>query len=228
MTRPRLHPSSEPRFSAAADDLDALRDPLRQALGRVDRRAARQAGPLLEITGDLVAFSDVLLEVHRAAVAFETAQEAALTAVDPSPRPMRVVRRLHATYRSFFFLSRELQDHAYGALLATCAGATLSGSPSMKNANGTTNPVRLLLDESVPGYWEWFARWRALRNRLKDGASVSLVGPVSDLGIEFSIMDGDHAGQHKIRLGDASETLEWSAAIVRAVIARFAGEEWNR
>jgi hypothetical protein len=220
MTEPSAHPLTETRFAAAADALDALRDPLRQALYGAHRHASRQMGPLLEITGDLVAFSDVLLDVHRAAVAFETEQEAALLDPDPPARPMRVVRRLHATYRSFFFLSRELQDHAYGALLATCPGATVPYYPSMKCAKGAANPVRLIIEEAAPGYWEWFARWRDLRNQLKDGASVILLGPVADLGIQFSIERGDHAGQHAVRLGDASETLEWSAAIVRAAIAR--------
>jgi len=66
-----------------------------------------------------------------------------------------------------------------------------------------------------------FARWRDLRNRFKDGASVILIGPGADLGIGFSIERGEHAGQHKVRLEDATEALEWSAAIGSAAIARL-------
>jgi hypothetical protein len=201
-------------FLDAVAALDCLRDPLRAA--PTDSVTAEQRGALLEITGDLVAFSDVLLEVHERAVAFETEQEAALLSPEPPPRPMREVRRLHATYRSFFFLSRELQDHAYGAILGTCPGCKMPPEPSMKDARNERNPVRVLLDASVPDYWAWFARWRALRNELKEGVSVHLVGPTNDLGVGFSIDRGDaHVGRHVVRLDDATETLRYSAAVVQ-------------
>jgi hypothetical protein len=204
-------------FQRAADTLDSLRDPLRAA--PTDFSASRQRGALLEITGELVAFSDVLLDVHNAGVAFETEQEAGLLDSEPPLRPMRVVRRLHATYRSFSYLSRELQDHAFGALLATCPGCKLPEYPSMSAAANPKNPVRALLDEGVPDYWEWFDRWRVLRNRLKDGISVQLVGPVADIGIAFTIERGDaHPGRHVVRLPDATETLERSAAVVEAAV----------
>jgi hypothetical protein len=208
-------------FHRAVGSLDSLSDRLRAA--PTDFAAARQRGALLEITGDFVAFSDVLLDVHDAAVAFEAKQEeAGLLDPEPLPRPMRVVRRLHATYRSFFFLSRELQDHAFGALLATCPGCSLPPYPSMNAAANPRNPVRVLLDKAAPDYWEWFDRWRTLRNRLKDGISVQLVGPRADLGIGFSIEDGDvHLGSHVVRLADAAETLERSAAVVDAVVGRL-------
>lgn len=71
-------------------------------------------------------------------------------------------------------------------------------------------------------YWEWYDRWRTLRNKLKDGISVHLVGPTADLGIGFSIEDGDvHLGRHVVRLADAAETLERSAAVVDAVAGRL-------
>ncbi len=207
-------------FQKAVDSLDSLRDRLRAA--PTDFAAARQRGALLEITGDLVAFSDVLLDVHHAAVAFEAKQEAGLLDPEPLPRPMRVVRRLHATYRSFFFLSRELQDHAFGALLATCPGCSLPPYPSMNAAANPRNPVRVLLDLTAPDYWEWFHRWRTLRNRLKDGISIHLVGPTDDLGIGFSIEEGGaHLGRHVVRLADAAETLERSAAVVDVVTGRL-------
>lgn len=216
MSTPVTHAS----FHKAVDGLDSLRDRLRAA--PTDFAAAGQRGALLEITGDLVAFSDVLLDVHAAAIAFEVRQEAGLLDPQPPPRPMRVVRRLHATYRSFFFLSRELQDHAFGALLLTCPGCSLPPYPSMNAAANPRNPVRVLLDELAPNYWEWFDRWRTLRNKLKDGISVHLVGPTADLGIGFSIEHGDaHLGLHVVRLADAAETLECSAAVVDAVARRL-------
>jgi len=111
----------------------------------------------------------------------------------------------------FFFLSREVQDHAYGALLATCASSKMPANPSMSSAAKLENAVRMLLDEEAPGYWDWFHRWRTLRNKLKDGISVHLVGGSADLGIAFTIERGDaHLGQHKVRLVDATETLERS------------------
>lgn len=216
----RARPMTRESFHQAADRLDSLRDRLRAA--PTDFAAARQRGALLEITGDLVAFSDVLLDVHNAAVVFETEQEDALLDPEPLRRPMRVVRRLHATYRAFFFLSRELQDHAYGALLTTCPGCAVPPYPSMKAAANPRNQVRVLLDEAAPGYWEWFDRWRTLRNKLKDGISVHLVGPVADLGIAFSIEHGDaHLGRHVVRLADATETLQRSAAVVDAAVGRL-------
>ena len=143
-------PVTHDSFQKAVDSLDSLCDRLRAA--PADFAAARQRGALLEITGDLVAFSDVLLDVHDAAVAFEAKQEDGLLDPELLPRPMRVVRRLHATYRSFFFLSRELQDHAFGALLLTCPGCSLPPYPSMNAAANPRNPVRVLLDETAPDY----------------------------------------------------------------------------
>jgi hypothetical protein len=84
----------------------------------------------------------------------------------------------------------------------------------MKAAANPRNPVRVILDDVVPGYWEWFDRWRTLRNKLKDGISVHLVGPTADLGVGFSIESGDaHLGSHVLRLADAAETLEQSPAV---------------
>ncbi|MHB8641283.1 MAG: hypothetical protein ACYDA3_00120 [Gaiellaceae bacterium] len=83
------------------------------------------------------------------------------------------------------------------------------------------NPVRLLLDAQAPGYWEWFVRWRELRNRLKDGISVMLQGSPDGIGITFTVTTGDHQGRHEVRLEHATEALCFSTAVTEAAIARL-------
>jgi hypothetical protein len=92
----------------------------------------------------------------------------------------------------------------------------------MKEARNERNPVRAVLDEYAPTYWGWFDRWRALRNQLKEGTSVHLQGPVTDLAIGFSINDGDaHVGHHVVRLDDATEALRESAAVIGVTLHCF-------
>ena len=215
-----MHDADESRFTQAVLALEYLLQPLRAAPVNAD--AASQRGPLLEVASDLSAFSDILLEVHNGAVAFETGQLSQLLAPEPSPRDIRTVRRLHASYRAFFFLTRELQDHAYGVLIATCKGGKVGPEPSMKAAKNVSNPVRLLLDQHTPGYWDWFSRWRSLRNELKDGRSVLLAGPVAHLGITFQVTkQPSHQGKHEVRLADATETIKHSTAVIRLATDRL-------
>jgi hypothetical protein len=137
---------------------------------------------------------------------------------------------LNACYQSFFFLLRAFQDRAY------CVLFELHGNRSRLNASmgdviskdgsiRMNSPVGAFLAKACSGYATWFARFRAIRNDLKNAPPLSTPGP--DLGINIHTFDEKNNSvgpvQRTFRLADATEGLQWSTQVLDAAIQLAAG-----
>lgn len=101
------------------------------------------------------------------------------------------------SFKAFVFFLRSLQDAVYGCLLISTRSPT-AAMPDMKkilDAAGEPKYDHQVAAKlcHVPGYFEWFKSFKALRNRIKDGTSFGKAGTPPDVGIVLSNMQADGA-----------------------------------
>jgi len=131
-----------------------------------------------------------------------------------------------AALKATFYFIRSLHDAVYSALLDGTGGNSGRYSSMHDCARNARNPLHPHIEKALPGYFEWFAGCRNLRNEMKVGVSTSFhfrglgastkvaaVLPVIDSvkrevsgGREVSLLDVDRA------FDESSRLLEWTAA----------------
>jgi hypothetical protein len=81
--------------------------------------------------------------------------------------------QLAAAMKATYYFIRALQDSIYAALLEA-TGRRAGGYSSMQDcAKNAENPIHALIAEALPDYFAWFADLRAVRNKMKIGASTA-------------------------------------------------------
>jgi hypothetical protein len=105
-------------------------------------------------------------------------------------------QRLSASFKSFLFFCRALQDALYCVGL-TVKGAKAGAKSSMTNAFkgqslNNLSPLHSIL-VNVAGYDAWFLNMREKRNRAKQGTGGSFVGPFPNIGIGISTISREGA-----------------------------------
>jgi hypothetical protein len=192
---------------------------------------------------DILAFAPVFREAHEAAVrlweaetlladararagAFPSWANLESAPLDPIPP---ISSRLKVAYKAMFLFVRAHQDSLYKVILEL-HGQTTGRASSMVDAareprvpTNSVNPARAFLLRSVPGYLEWFGSWRDRRNRVKLGVNFGLVGPASQLGINFCHVTADGGLVSEladvVRLPDVLKALEMSTRLSRQIKA---------
>jgi hypothetical protein len=147
--------------------------------------------------------------------------EAAFAAFVASPDGMvefPEARRLETAFKSIYMWLRAFQDAALGSLLET-RGERAGSYSSMNRALGPGRPIQGLLAAELPGYAEWFLRFKHLRDQMKLGAAFRTVlqtEPARITGISFAFprrLTGDEVDEGFINLDDVIVALEWSASL---------------
>jgi hypothetical protein len=83
-----------------------------------------------------------------------------------APVTMPLVHRLAAGFKAAHFFMRSLQDSIYRVLQELQSRRSAGERCSMSDPH---DHVRKHIDDGAPGYFEWFERSRALRNKIKAG-----------------------------------------------------------
>jgi hypothetical protein len=100
--------------------------------------------------------------------------------------------------------------------------------PMTKHLKQDGRLVQTFIRAEVPGYEDWYWRWRDARNRIKRGVNFGMSGNRQELGISFATFIPEGGGvmvDHRddVRLTELIEALDMSARLHRA-IARQATE----
>jgi hypothetical protein len=101
----------------------------------------------------------------------------------------------------------------------------------MNNATKPRHPVGDALRARLPEYFEWFERWREMRNRVKVGAGFGLVWPDGELALSFTritaegglSLSGDPS--LALRVGHVVEALDISGRAALAIATLAASNE---
>jgi hypothetical protein len=123
-------------------------------------------------------------------------------------------------YKALLFFVRAHQDALYRVFLEA-RGETAGPKSSMSSGLGDGKPLAQLVSEGFPQYLEWFPRWRAKRNRVKDGVSIGFTG-VDGFGLLFQSVS-DEGGlvadlaQTPFSLPDVIEAVSMSAGAADCV-----------
>jgi hypothetical protein len=191
----------------------------------------------------IISFASVLRGEHAAAVeaqhTFHAERDKAEDWTKSYHRLLDHWGRLRSCYEAIFLFVRSYQDSLCRALLRSAGqewGLKTSmvdavkietvpdtGEPaSIKRKKDigtfrTTHPASKLLIPKVPGYADWFAQWRFLRNRMKTGSATTGFGQGDDLGIivsEVRPTGSTFSDTTKaITLATVAEALELSASV---------------
>jgi hypothetical protein len=109
-------------------------------------------------------------------------------------------------------------------LLAHQPRGTANGRYSMASHLGDQRLVSAFVDKEVPGYVEWFRRWRDLRNRVKEGVNFTSWDNWDGMRLHFATIipegGGTRGGAEGIGLGEVVEALEMSASLHEAIKRR--------
>lgn len=134
--------------------------------------------------------------------------------------------RLSLGYKTSFFFIRAYQD-ALCRVLLVLAGQRAGGYSSMSTAmKKSASPVRLLFDQELPSYREWFKQWTALRDKLKVGTGFSFQLIDGELGVVFvgiAAPEGTHSGlstHQTVYLSDVAAALGQTATAVTVTVER--------
>jgi hypothetical protein len=137
-------------------------------------------------------------------------------------------QRMSASFKSFLFFCRALQDALY------CVGLTVKGDKvgaksSMINAFkgqdvNNLGPLHTILS-SVSGYDAWFLSMRDKRNKAKQGIGGSFVGPFPNVGIGISTISREGAlgvsGGGTFCIADIVQAMQMSAELIAQIIANL-------
>jgi hypothetical protein len=128
--------------------------------------------------------------------------------------------KVKVAYKAMMFFIRAHQDALYRTFLEA-RGERAGVSSSMASALTPGKPLAQVLAADVPGFADWFFRWRALRNRVKDGVSFAFTG-LGGFGLLFqSVTDEggvtNDLAQTPLSLSDIVEAVAMSAAATDSV-----------
>lgn len=131
-----------------------------------------------------------------------------------------------AAAKTLLLFSRAYQDALYWLLFELVVGKPTSNTRGMGvAAEKPTNPVALVLNDRLPKYLPWFRGWREVRNEVKEGANLALVGPAEDIGFHFTSAqeDGSHVvfdvDRPTIRLTTFADALHATADLTLLALA---------
>jgi hypothetical protein len=93
--------------------------------------------------------------------------------------------RFRGAFKSLLFAVRAYQDGMY-VLLNCLRGERTTGGSMDSALKNEKNLVGELVRAALPEYFPWFAKWRKLRNDIKKGVSLGIVGPTDNLGISVN------------------------------------------
>jgi hypothetical protein len=116
-------------------------------------------------------------------------------------------------FKSVFFFVRAYQDAVAGVVFVLLNGAQGGVIKSMSEALKPGKAIGTLLDEKLPGYRNWFERWRQDRDKIKYGADFSLSYDADDnltLSFLYAQEKGTHIDTDSIGLSNIVEGLEMS------------------
>jgi hypothetical protein len=133
--------------------------------------------------------------------------------------------RLRLAFKQMFFSLRSLQD----ALNTSCFFLVEGTFPTRKKASiqfalgHPESPVGSILANQVPGYDQWFTRWRDQRNRVKDGTGFGTFQLDGDIGIHFTSVTDDNVyvvdpSTSRVGLNDVAEALRETTRLIDAVL----------
>lgn len=127
-----------------------------------------------------------------------------------------------AAVKAMYYFIRALQDSIYAALLEATghrAGAYSSMHDCAKNA---ANPIHALISEALPDYFAWFAELRAVRNKMKIGASTAFGyrGRRGAKDVRLTLQEVDDAKRHvsqgrEVSLVDIERCLTQTETLLR-------------
>lgn len=211
-------------------DLTAAAKELLQASERLDRAVSgrRLRSPIAmqaaELASDILVVVPILDEAReRVASAWreeEAATRSTLILKIPGQRAENAdARRLFGLTKAFYLFVRAYQDSLYGVLFKLVTGQPAGDRRMQRAAQRAHNPVGELIRMHLPEYFEWFDRYRAQRNAIKNGVGFSTVGPTEDLGVAFTDFTGPggvRVSFHReniVRVSDLAAALSASAAL---------------
>jgi hypothetical protein len=126
-----------------------------------------------------------------------------------------------AALKAMYYFVRALNDAVYTALLE--AKGYRAGAYSSMHACATKagNPIRPLIEQALPDYFEWFADFRDIRNHMKLGAwtAFGFRGSVGSTQMRVILQNVDDAkryvsSERESSLVDVSRCLTQSASLV--------------
>lgn len=224
-------------YGLAMSDLTVGAGDLREASERLDRAVPgrRLRSPCAMHAAELA--SDILVVVPLLDEARETIvsawrEEEAVTQTTvilkiPGTRADNAdARRLFSFTKAFYLFVRAYHDSLYGVLFELATGNPAGDRRMQKAAHQAQNPVGEVIREHLPEYFDWFERWRAQRNAIKDGVGFSTVGPIEDLGVaftDFTDFGGVRVSLHNtniVRVSDLVAALSTSAALTNLAASK--------
>jgi hypothetical protein len=117
-------------------------------------------------------------------------------------------------YKALLFFVRADADALYRAFLEA-RGERAGRRTSMESALSAGKPLAELLGTHVPGYADWFARWRKRRNDVKDGVSIAFTG-IGGFGLYFQSVSDEggvvNTPQTPFSLPDVVEAVSMAAS----------------
>lgn len=155
---------------ATADDLKKAQRaarPLRSVAFRL-WALYRDVSSFMPAVRSLEATARAALPDYKQAIALYVGDQSASRAADvwTTQRP---IDAYVAALKGMHFHIRALQDAMYAVLCELTPGCTSGRAASMAKALNEGNPLHRPIEASAPGYCQWFARHRDLRNTIKLG-----------------------------------------------------------
>lgn len=124
-----------------------------------------------------------------------------------------------AAVKATYYFVRALQDSVYAALLESTGQSAGAYSSMQKCATNAGNPIRHLINEALPDYFDWFADLRGIRNQMKLGISTAF-GFRGDKQVRVILQEIDDAKRHvsqgrELSLVDIERSLMQSAGLLQ-------------
>jgi hypothetical protein len=130
-------------------------------------------------------------------------------------------------FKALYLFIRAHQDSLCAlAHFALFPHGTATGSHNMTDhLKRDGGHVVRFIRSAVPGYEEWYRRWRDARNLVKEGVSFSTYGSMQEMGIRFTRFIPEGGGvmintSEGVGLEDVVEALQMSERLQRAIEER--------
>ena len=127
-----------------------------------------------------------------------------------------------AGMKAMYYFVRALHDSVYAALLEATEQRAGAYSSMQACAKKASNPIRPLIDQALPDYFEWFADFRDIRNDMKLGASTAFGfrGAVGGRQVRVILQNVDDVKRHvsggrELSLVDIDRCLTHSAKLLQ-------------
>ncbi|ATG46574.1 hypothetical protein CEW89_02730 [Celeribacter ethanolicus] len=141
------------------------------------------------------------------------------------PKEMEETRRrsedrLKASTRAFLFSCRAFQDALY-ALMLVSQGQAPGKYSSMADGVKERGVARNLLGNESP-YYDWFSRFKNLRDLAKEGATCGVGLGQIDVGVSFDDARDNKVvkvGGNDFHLSDLAEAMQMSAMAIKKTVS---------